>query len=112
MGSSWNKKSEVGKLATWTAARLELGLEPGYVQVPEPSAMAWRNLEGYARSRIVLRRHWLGEESRWEMLGNVSPRAQMGMQLFGYSRKMTLQELSGDCAEETLVEFPTDRCNL
>jgi thiamine monophosphate synthase len=34
MGSSWNKKPEVRKRATWTAARLEFGLEPGYVQVP------------------------------------------------------------------------------
>jgi thiamine-phosphate pyrophosphorylase len=34
MGSSWKKKSEVRKLATWPAARLEFGFEPGSVQVP------------------------------------------------------------------------------
>jgi thiamine monophosphate synthase len=32
--------------------------------------------------------------------------------IFGCSRKMMLQELSSDCAEETFFEFPTDRCNL
>jgi hypothetical protein len=69
------------------------------------------NLEGYARSRIVLRRYWLWEESRWEMQAMYRC-GRMGLQLFGCSRKMMLQELSSDCAEETLFEFPTDRCNL
>ena len=61
MVSSWKKKSEVGKLATRTAARLEFGLEPGYVEVPDKDRTTMMGAETAEDSRYLRRLKQFGK---------------------------------------------------